>query len=128
MDLSNATIAQLLIPVDDLNRGIAFYRGILGLPLLFVAPPQMAFFQCGAVRLLVGVAQPGQPALRGSTIYFRVDDIQGIVATLQENRVSFLAQPHVVHRTASTEVWLAEFTDPDGNHLALMSERAVAST
>jgi hypothetical protein len=28
-----------------------------------------------------------------------------------------------VHRTANSEVWLAEFTDHDGNQLALMSER-----
>jgi predicted enzyme related to lactoylglutathione lyase len=27
-----------------------------------------------------------------------------------------------VNRTPKSELWLAEFTDPDGNHLALMSE------
>jgi predicted enzyme related to lactoylglutathione lyase len=31
-----------------------------------------------------------------------------------------------VHRTPRSELWLAEFTDPDGNHLALMSEVTVA--
>jgi len=35
-------------------------------------------------------------------------------------------QPHVVHRTPASELWLAEFSDPDGNHLALMSEVPVA--
>jgi len=29
---------------------------------------------------------------------------------------------HVVHRTPQPELWLAEFTDPDGNQLALMAE------
>ena len=51
-----------MIPVEDFERGIAFYRDVLGLPFLFAAPPQMAFFMCGSVRLLVGVVQPGQAA------------------------------------------------------------------
>jgi predicted enzyme related to lactoylglutathione lyase len=68
MDLSNATIGQLLIPVDDVDRAVPFYRDVLGLQFLFSAPPQMAFFQCGG------------------------------------------------------ELWLAEFTDSDGNQLALMSQ------
>src|SRR5947207_14654439 len=47
MNLSNATIGQLLIPVDDLDRAVPFYRDVLGLQFLFSATPQMAFFQCG---------------------------------------------------------------------------------
>lgn len=31
MDLSDATVGQVLIPVDDLDRAIAFYRDVLGL-------------------------------------------------------------------------------------------------
>jgi len=37
----------------------------------------------------------------------------------------FVAAPHVVNRTPKSELWLTEFTDPDGNRLALMSEIAV---
>lgn len=40
MILSNATVAQVLIPVDDLENGVSFYRDTLGLPLMFTAPPQ----------------------------------------------------------------------------------------
>ena len=50
MNLAEATITQLLIPIDDFERDVAFYRDVLGLRLLFAAAPQMAFFQCGAVR------------------------------------------------------------------------------
>ncbi len=123
MDLSSATVAQILVPVDDFERGVAFYRDTLGIPFLFAAPPQMAFFACGAVRLLVGVMPPGQKAQRGSAVYFGVADIQGVFASLRERGVRFVQEPHVVHRTAASEVWLAEFADPDGNQLALMSER-----
>jgi len=125
MNLANASIGQLMIPVDDLERGVAFYRDVLGLPLLFQAPPQMAFFMCGQVRLLVGVPPPGQKAQRGSAIYFRVSDIHAVHSTLAGKGVRFLAPPHLVHRTPQQELWLAEFTDPDGNQLALMAEVAI---
>lgn len=127
MDLANATVAQLLVPVEDFASGVSFYRNVLGIPFLFAAPPQMAFFQCGSVRLLVGVMPAGQAAQRGSTIYFKVPDIQAVYSSLSAKGVAFVAAPHVVNRTAKTELWLAEFADPDGNQLALMAEVAVAT-
>ena len=125
MNLANASVGQLMIPVEDFERGTAFYREVLGLPFLFAAPPQMAFFMCGSVRLLVGVMPAGQKAQRGSAIYFRVTDIQAVHETLKAKGVRFLAAPHMVHRTPQSELWLAEFTDPDGNQLALMAEVAI---
>jgi methylmalonyl-CoA/ethylmalonyl-CoA epimerase len=122
MNLADAKIAQLLIPVADFDKGVAFYRDTLGIPFLFAAPPQMAFFNCGGIRLLVGVMPTGQAAQRGSAIYFQVSDIHAVFRTLKDKGVAFPAAPHVVHRTPQTELWLAEFTDPDGNQLALMSE------
>ena len=94
MDLSNATITQLLIPVDEFERGVSFYRDTLGIRLLFSAPPQMAFFQCGEVRLLVGVKPAGQKAQRGSAVYFSVTDIEEVYASLREKGVEFKAPPH----------------------------------
>ena len=88
MNLANAKIGQLMIPVDDFDKGIAFYRDILGLPFLFAAPPQMAFFDCSGVRLLVGVMPPGQKAQRGSAIYFRVPDIHSVFSSLKQNGVA----------------------------------------
>ena len=126
MDLANATIAQLMIPVDDLDRGVSFYRDVLGIPFLFVAPPQMAFFMCGSVRLLIGIMPAGQRAQRGSAVYFKVPDIQAAYSSLSAKGVAFVAAPHVVNRTPKSELWLAEFTDPDGNQLALMADVAVA--
>jgi predicted enzyme related to lactoylglutathione lyase len=126
MNLADAKIGQLLIPVDDFEKGVAFYRDTLGIPFLFSAPPQMAFFNCGGVRLLVGVMSEGQNSQRGATIYFQVGDIHAVHASLRQKNVSFRAEPHVVHRAPNYELWLAEFTDPDGNQLALMSEAPIA--
>ena len=123
-DLADATVGQLLIPVEDLERAIAYYRDTLGLRYLFSAPPQMSFFQAGAVRLLVGVPEPGQPRQRGSAVYFKVADIHAVHATLKQRGVMFAAEPKLIHKTPTSELWLAEFRDPDGNQLALMSEIA----
>src|SRR5262245_49732607 len=122
MNLADATVAQVLIPVDDFEKGVAFYRDVLGIPFLFSAPPQMAFFACGNVRLLVGVLPPGQSAQRGSAIYFGVPDIYSVFSELKAKGVQFRGAPGAIHRTAQSELWLAEFTDPDGNQLALLSE------
>jgi methylmalonyl-CoA/ethylmalonyl-CoA epimerase len=127
MTLANATIGQLMIPVENFEKGVAFYRDVLGLPFLFAAPPQMAFFSCGNVRILVGVVPFGQKAQRGSAIYFRVPDIRSAFATLGGKGVQFLAAPHIVNRTPTSELWLAEFTDPDLNQFALMSEVATGT-
>jgi len=127
MNLANASIAQVMIPVVAFDRAVLFYRDVLGLPFLFAAPPQMAFFQCGSVRLLVGVMPAGNGGGRGSGVYFRVDDIDGVHATLRDSGVKFAAGPHVVHRTSQSVLCLAEFNDPDGNPLALMSEVPVAA-
>jgi predicted enzyme related to lactoylglutathione lyase len=64
----------------------------------------------------------GQKAQRGSAVYFHVPDIAAVHSSLKDKGVRFSAEPHVVHRTPASELWLAEFTDPDGNQLALMSE------
>ena len=49
-------IGQISIIVADLERATAFYRDVLGLPLLFTAP-KLAFFDCGGVRLMLGRAE-----------------------------------------------------------------------
>src|SRR5215831_11069387 len=103
MNLADATITQLLIPVDEFERGVSFYRDVLGIPLVFSVPPQMAFFRCGAVRLLVGVMPAGQKAQRGSAIYFSVADIEGVYVALRKKGVEFKGPPHVVNRSAQSE-------------------------
>jgi methylmalonyl-CoA/ethylmalonyl-CoA epimerase len=47
-----------------------------------------------------------------------------LFAALKSKGVRFAAPSHVVHRTLKSELWLSEFTDPDGNQLALMCEAA----
>src|SRR5947207_1873296 len=51
------TIAQIALTVSDLGRAVGFYRDVLGMPLLFQAPPGLAFFRCGAIRLILSVPE-----------------------------------------------------------------------
>jgi predicted enzyme related to lactoylglutathione lyase len=69
---------------------------------------------------------PGQNPQRGSAIYFEVPDIHSVYSSLKSQGVIFKGEPHVVNRTPKSESWLAEFTDPDANQLALLCEIAKA--
>ena len=46
-------LGQIQIRAHDVNRAADFYENVLGLKLLFKAPPGLAFFDCGGVRLLL---------------------------------------------------------------------------
>ena len=61
--------------MKDVERATAFYRDVLGLPLLFTVP-SMAFFDCGGVRLMLGTASSPEYDHPSSIFYFRVPDIQ----------------------------------------------------
>ena len=115
-------IAQISMMARDVARAVSFYRDTLGLKLLFEAPPQMAFFDCGGIRLMLGVPTEPEFDHPGSILYFRVDDIQSVHTTFQERGVTFRSEPHLVARMPDHELWMAFFHDSEGNTLALMSE------
>jgi catechol 2,3-dioxygenase-like lactoylglutathione lyase family enzyme len=116
-------IGQIHVSVTDVDRAVAFYRDLLGIPFLFRVPGQpMAFFDCDGVRLYLG--KPESEEFRSNPIlYFRVEDIEEAHDALIDRGVSFSETPHVVHRTEDAELWMAAFKDPDGNNLVLMAER-----
>ena len=117
-------IHQISIRTTDTARAVGFYRDALGLKLLFQAPPQLAFFDCGGVRLMLSPAEP-EFDHQGSVIYFAVDDIKVTHAALEAAGVTFRSEPHMVAKLPDREVWLADFIDSEGNVLALMSEPKV---
>lgn len=115
-------IGQIALTVRDVERATAFYRDRLGVKFLFSAPPGMAFFDCGGVRLLLGAAESEDDPRRSSILYFRVNDIEAARNELGERGVEFEREPEKVHETAAYELWLAFFGDGEGNTHALMSE------
>jgi methylmalonyl-CoA/ethylmalonyl-CoA epimerase len=115
-----SAIGQIAIQVQELERAVQFYRDRLGLRFLFQAPPGLAFFDAGGVRLML--SRPEGAAAGTSVLYFRVDDIQQATAALRGRGVRFTDEPHRIARLPDHDLWMAFFADSEGNTMALMSE------
>ena len=124
------SIGQIAQPVSDLGRVVEFYRDPLGGTLIVTFdPPGLAFFDCGGVRLMLD-AVPGAMEPPGSALYFSVDDLDTSPAALRASGVAIEQEPHMISRDdagdfgpVGVETWMAFFRDPDGNILALITER-----
>jgi len=118
-----AVIGQIAMAVKDLNRAVAFYRDALGMRFLFQVPPGLAFFDCGGVRLMIEVPPEKEFDHPGSILYCKVDDIDRAYADLRSRGVDFRDAPHLIAKLPDHELWMAFFSDGEGNTLALMHEK-----
>jgi methylmalonyl-CoA/ethylmalonyl-CoA epimerase len=118
-----STIGQIAMNVRDLTRAVEFYRDRLGMRFLFQAPPSLAFFDCGGVRLMLGLPEGKEFDHPGSVLYFKVDDIDRAYADLKSRGVTFRGEPHLIAKLPDHELWMAFFDDSEGNVLALMHEK-----
>ena len=125
MPLNPSHIAQVAVPVRDLDRARIFYRDRLGLRHLFDAPPGLAFFQCGQTRLML--SQPEGPETAGSSIlYYAVPSARDAETALAEAGVIFEEGARCIARVAERDVWLAVARDSEDNLIGLMSEEAAS--
>jgi len=115
-------IGQIFVNVKDLDRATAFYREVLGMTFLFSAPPGMAFFDCGGIRIMLGRADRPEIDHIASIIYYKVEGIERVYETFKAAGVEFILAPHLVAQMPTYDLWLADFKDSEGNILALMSE------
>jgi methylmalonyl-CoA/ethylmalonyl-CoA epimerase len=115
-------IGQIAIPVDDLERAVEFYGSIFGLRLLFRAPPGLAFFDCGGVRLMLSRREGAGAPERAGLVYYLVADLPAAHRALSGRGVQFLHPPHLIARLPDHELWMAFCRDSEGNLLGLMSE------
>jgi len=114
-------IGQIAINVKDLGRAVRFYRDTLGMRFLFEVP-NLAFFDCGGVRLMLGRAEKPEFDHPGSVLYYKVADITATFAALKGRDVDFIDEPHLIARMPDHDLWMVFFRDSEGNTLALMSE------
>lgn len=121
-NLAHSRIGQIAVVCKDVARATAFYRDVLGLQFLFAAGPNLSFFNCGGVRLMLSTAEgvEGNPS---SILYYFVSDMQGVYAGLQASGVTFVGAPHMIAQMPDHQLWLAEFSDTEGNRLCLMEEK-----
>ena len=115
-------LAQLAYTVKELPRAVTFYRDVLGLRFLFEAPPALAFFDCGGVRLMLS-AIPDEESVSHPIVYFKVPDIHAAVESLRQSKAPIRSEAHIVTRLGSMDLWLAFTEDPDGHPVGLMSEQ-----
>lgn len=115
-----STIEQIAVNAQDIERAVAFYRDKLGMKHLFSVPPNLAFFDCDGIRLMLSL--PARPEFdhASSPIYFKVADIRQAHATLSERGVQFEEGPTFVADMGTYDLWLAAFRDSENNLLALM--------
>jgi len=118
--VSPTRLAQVAIPVQDLERAKAFYREILGLAHLFDAPPGLAFFQCGETRLML--SRPEGPETSGrSILYYGVDDVESAYEEMRARGVAFEEPPRRIAEVDGKPIHLAICRDGEGNLLGLIS-------
>jgi methylmalonyl-CoA/ethylmalonyl-CoA epimerase len=117
-------LGQIAINAKDVERAAKFYEEKLGLKLLFKAPPGLAFFDCGGVRLMLGRAEKPELDHPSSVLYFAVPDIQAAYGKLKGSGVLFEDEPHLIAKMPGHDLWMTFFRDSEGNLLALMSEVA----
>jgi methylmalonyl-CoA/ethylmalonyl-CoA epimerase len=115
-------IGQIAMRAKDLPRAVAFYRDTLGMRFLFQAPPGLAFFDCGGVRLLLESPEDAAFDHPGSVLYYKVDDIGAARDVLHARGVRFVQEPHLIAKLPDHDLWMAFFRDSEENMLALMSE------
>jgi methylmalonyl-CoA/ethylmalonyl-CoA epimerase len=116
-------IGQIAINAHDVPAMAAFYRDVLGLRHLFDAGPNLAFFDCGGVRLML--TQPSAPEFDhpSSILYFKVPDIDAAHEALVRAGAAIERPPQLTARMPDHELWMCFFRDPGGNMLALMCEK-----
>jgi predicted enzyme related to lactoylglutathione lyase len=117
---SLTSVGQVALHVTSIDAAETFYRDVLGLPHLYTFG-DLAFFDCGGTRLYLQ-AVDAEKWVAGSIIYFQVGDIHATYEKLSASGVKWQGAPHMIHRHEDgTEEWMAFFSDPSANTLAVMS-------
>jgi catechol 2,3-dioxygenase-like lactoylglutathione lyase family enzyme len=118
------SIDQIGLSCTDLDEAQRFYCDILGLRFAGEALPQMKFFDCGGVNIIMF---KGETVTPGSVIYFRVEGIPGLIQSkfdlMKSLGVNVQAEPRcIANNWHGHDVWLGFFKDPFGNLLAMKSD------
>ena len=118
--IAPSRIAQIAIPVRDLERAKSFYGEALALTHLFDAPPGLAFYQCGETRLMLS-PPAGPDTETGSILYYNVDDVAATHRVLTARGIAFEEEPHQVAEVEGRAIMMAVCRDSEGNYVGLIN-------
>lgn len=118
-------INYAIVFVSDMDRSVAFYRDVFGLPLKFETPGWTEFATEGATLALHASDRPGSgeidsehpPAGRCRT-GFCVPDLDAFHQKMVEQNVHCLQEPKDVFGAQ-----IAQYVDPDGMAISVSGER-----
>ena len=107
-----------MVNVSDMDRSIAFYRDVLGLPLKFESPGWTEF-DTGTTTLALHPGRPAaapkldddQPTAGTCSLGFSVTDIDVVFTELKKRGARFVMPPT---EQTSEGIRLAVCLDPDG--------------
>ncbi len=115
-DFKLTQISVVMLGVHDVKRSLGFYRDKLGLEVQREIPG-FAFVNADAITLCLSEPAAklrGQVAGAGE-IVFSVEDVTTAYQALRGKGVQFTHEP----RNVTPATWVANFDDPDGNHLSI---------
>ena len=123
MTLNIGPLAQVAATFKDVPRAVAWYRDVLGLPLIFETNG-MAFFAMGDVRLMITPPSKSEFDHPASVLYFKVVSIDEAYGALEARGAAFEDKPHLVGKMGATEIWMFFVRDPEQNLIGITEERA----
>jgi predicted enzyme related to lactoylglutathione lyase len=123
MNQGLSEIRQIAVTVKDVATSLAYYRDVLGLPLLFNAGPNLAFLAAGPVRIMLTTPQGAGQVGANSILYFKAADIAATYAALLARGAIGERAPELTARMLDHELWIGHLRDPDGNLIGLMEEK-----
>jgi catechol 2,3-dioxygenase-like lactoylglutathione lyase family enzyme len=115
-DYKLTQVSVVMLGVHDVTRSLAFYRDKLGLKVQREIPG-FAFLNGGTVTLCLSepAAKIRGQVVGAGEIVFSVEDVTVAYQALRGKGVQFTQEPRSVTPTAR----IANFDDPDGNHLCI---------
>jgi lactoylglutathione lyase len=106
-------LSHIIEFVADMNRAVAFYRDVVGLPLKFQSP-EWSEFATGETILALHPASAKNPAGK-LEMGFTVPNLQQFHAELQDKGVQFPMRPAKQDFGGT----LAQFVDSEGAHVSV---------
>jgi predicted enzyme related to lactoylglutathione lyase len=120
------SLGQIAITVKSIEQAKHFYGVVLGLPHLFDAGPQLSFYQCGEVRLMLSLPQAKEEDTHNSVLYYKVANLEQVWAHFELHQVHIEQAPHMIANMPDHELWMGFIRDTEQNLIGLMEERAFA--
>lgn len=113
-------INRIILRCSDLKQSVEFWKDRFGL-ILVRETPGFAFFDGGAVELVLNEVPANMLSSNLTEIVFEVDDVMDRYEALRARGVPFDVEPRPVMEENGRRLVATHFRDPDGNLASITS-------